>query len=102
MIVAVVLLVVLMTGCIMIDMDLQMPNEAVQPTLHGSDCVPIILGFGIGTIHLQQALVSEKRFADPTRGSVRGPRIRKIHSLQMTDVAGLGFGERCLKVTGEP
>jgi len=100
--------ILLMTGCIMIDADLQLPDASVKPLLTGEDCVGIYFGIGIGNVRMSKALHA-KRYEDRQGRfgyeSVRLPdeTIRRIHSVVLKDRVGfVGFGERCLEVTGEP
>jgi hypothetical protein len=98
----------LMTSCIMIDAELQVPDETVKPELTGEDCVPIIFGIGIGTVRMQDALhVGNLEGTQTSLGYVYNKgsdvRIRRVHSIVLQDRAGfLGFGARCVQVTGEP
>lgn len=104
---AMIFMMLLTTGCIMIDTELQLPDETVQPQLTGEDCVNIIFGIGIGTVKMREALnVGSSQGVQTSMGYVvrKGPgaQIRRVHSIVLKDVAGLGFGARCLQVTGEP
>lgn len=110
MIVALILLVLLTSGCIMIETDLQLPDETVKPMLTGEDCVGIYFGIGIGTVRMTEAMktyhnVQQERQTPlgPEKGMVRGALlIRRIHSVVLKDVGTLGFGRRCLEIKGEP
>lgn len=99
------LVALLLSGCIMIDTKLQLPDPNVKPTLTGEDCVSI-LGFGIGTVRMGEAMQGRHFVSQPgTYGQmVRVPDapIRRIHSVLLKESTGLFFGQRCLEVTGEP
>jgi hypothetical protein len=102
-----VLLILLMSGCIMIDTELQLPDETVKPVLTGEDCVGIYLGIGVGNVRMHRALRAH-RYED-RQGQFGYERVRlpdqsisRIHSVILKDVTGLGFGQRCLEITGEP
>lgn len=108
------LLLLTLSGCINISADLQPRDLQVKPLLQGSDCVPIIFGIGIGTATVDAALAGgrdgvaeerERRLAREqrrARQAVPPIRIAKVQRLQLTDYGFLGFGARCLEVTGEP
>ena len=89
---------------------LQKPDETVQPMLTGEDCVGIYFGIAIGTVRMTEAVktyhnVQEERRSSsgPEKVTVRsGLLIRRIHSVVLKDEGVLGFGSRCLEVTGEP
>jgi len=87
------------TGCINISASLQPEDPAVSPLLHGEDCVPIVFGFSWGTITIERAMLAA---AEPDLDKAAGKPIKKIRTIQLTDVEILGFGGRCLEVTGEP
>lgn len=108
----------LLSGCINITTTLQPMDQTVRPMYEGSDCVPIIFSIGIGTATVEQAQANGKdrvayqaaldhkhQDAYAQRGTMREvPRapITKLHRVQFTDYGFLGFGARCLEVTGEP
>jgi hypothetical protein len=100
-------LILLTSGCIMIDTELQLPDEAVKPMLTGEDCVGIYFGIGVGNVRMNKALRAH-RYEDRQgkfgyeRVRLPAESIRRIHAVVLKDVAGLGCGERCLEVTGEP
>ena len=110
MIQALLIVVLLTSGCISIDTDLQLRDETVKPMLTGEDCVRIYFGIGTGSVRMTEAMkthhnVQEER--QTTSGlekvTVRGGLlIRRIHSVVLKDNAVFGFGKRCLVVTGEP
>lgn len=71
------------------------------------DSVIIFLGFGVGTVHMRDAMQSRPYVERQTAyGSIRERQapvmIRRVHSVIPKDVAGFGFGSRCLKISGEP
>lgn len=91
----------------MVDTDLQARDETVKPLLTGEDCVYMAFGIQIGNVRMSNALHG-KRYED-RQGKfgyeqVRLPDelIRHIHSVVLIDRFGLGFGHRCLEVSGEP
>jgi hypothetical protein len=104
------LLFLLMTGCIMIDVDLQLPDDTVNPMLTGEDCVGIYFGIGTGTLQMTEAMKTHPNVQEVRQtpsGSEKvivpgGLLIRRIHSVVLKDSAALGFGKRCLEVKGEP
>ena len=49
-------LILLTSGCIMIDTDLQLSDETVKPVLTGEDCVGIYFGIGTGTVRMTEAI----------------------------------------------
>jgi hypothetical protein len=103
-------LVLLLSGCIMIDADLRLPDETVKPMLTGEDCVGIYFGIGTGTVRMTEAMKTYHNVQEVRQTSsgsekvmVRGGLlIRRIHSVVLKDNAAFGFGKRCLVVTGEP
>ena len=105
-----ILLVLLSTGCIMIDMELQVPDQTVQPMLTGEDCVSFYFGIGTGTVRMTEAMktyhnVQQQRqsTSGPDKVTVRGALlIRRIHSVVLRDQGALGFGRRCIEIKGEP
>lgn len=89
----------MLAGCINITTELQLPNPAVKPVLYGQDCVPIILGIGLGTNRYTSALDDGHSGSDWRK---RVP-IHAVHSAVLTDMGFLNLiGSRCLEVTGEP
>ena len=110
MIQALLIVVLLTSGCISIDTDLRLRDETVKPMLSGEDCVRIYFGIGTGSMRMTEAMkahdsVQEER--QTTSGlekvTVRGGLlIRRIHSVVLKESAALAFGKRCLEVTGEP
>src|SRR6476620_3928641 len=105
-----ILIFLLMSGCIMIDADLRLPDETVKPMLTGEDCVGIYFGIGTGTVRMTEAMktyhnVQQERqtTSGPEKSTVRGALlIRRIHSVVLKDEGTLGFGRRCLEIKGEP
>lgn len=80
----------LLPGCISITTSLHPENERVAETITLSDCVPIILGFGIGRASVEGAT---------TKYGTR--YITKIRRIQLYDGQFVFFGKRCVEVTGE-
>jgi hypothetical protein len=69
--------------------------------------VTIFLGFGVGTVRMRDAMQSRPYVERQTaHGSIRERQapamIRRVHSVILKDVAGFGFGSRCLEISGEP
>jgi|CXWL01.1.fsa_nt_gi hypothetical protein len=94
----------LLGGCSNISTRIQPEDTSVEAVLEGSDCVPIILGFGLGTATIEQA----KANAQPVGGfspgfpDVHGSlHITKVRRVESTEVAFLVFSERCVEVVGE-
>ena len=106
MIAAILILVLLTSGCINVDKELQVPDETVQPILTGEDCVGIYFGMVTGTVQMTEAMKSYHnipQIVGSERVTVRGGLlIRRIHSVVLKDRGALGFGSRCLEVKGEP
>lgn len=101
------LLVMLTSGCISIDTDLQLPDDAVKPQLTGQDCVNIAFGIGIGNVRMREAMQTGATMGRQTTfGYVYEKQpptvIRRVHSVTLKEFATLGFGSRCLEVKGEP
>lgn len=102
----VVVLLILTTACMNVDKELQLPDETVKPMLTGEDCVGIYFGIVTGTVQMTEATKSYHN-VQHTVGSEKvtvraGMRIQRIHSVVLKDRGTLGFGSRCLEVTGEP
>lgn len=100
-------LVFLLSDCVSIDIELQMPDETVKPMLTGEDCVSIILGFGLGTVRMREAMQTQPIVERQTAyGSVRERQkvttIRHVHSMMLKEETAFVMGRRCLVVTGEP
>jgi len=101
----------MLAGCINLTTTLHPVDQSVRPTYEGSDCVPIILSIGIGTNTIERAQAHGREVA-ALKGrnvelGVRRPAlpvvpITKLHRVQFTDYGFLGFGARCVEVTGEP
>jgi hypothetical protein len=91
-------------GCINISTRLQPEDTSVKAVLEGSDCVPIILGFGFGTATIEHAKADAQpvgRFS-PGDPEVHGRlRITKVRRVESAERAFLIFGVRCIEVTGE-
>jgi hypothetical protein len=108
--ITILVLVLLTSGCIMIDTELQVPDETVKPMLTGEDCVGIYFGIGTGTVRMTEAMKTYHNVQDerqtpsgPKKVMVRGGLlIRHIHSVVLKDNAAFGFGKRCLEIKGEP
>lgn len=89
-------------GCINISTELQPVNPDVQAALFGSDCVPIVLGFGVGTNTFEAALRNGRLPEEHLEQRYQPKTIRTIHSILFSERSFLGFGDRCLDITGEP
>jgi hypothetical protein len=104
------LLMLLLSGCMSAKTELQMPDETVRPMLTGEDCVGIYFGIATGTARMSEAMktyhnVQQERQTSSGSEKVTvlsGLLIRRIHSVVLKDEGALGFGRRCLEVTGEP
>jgi hypothetical protein len=91
-------------GCVYITTDLQPVNPDVQAALVGEDCSPIVLGFGFGHNTVANAqrdniLRADERFEGFQRLTTP---ITKVRVISLEESTMLLFGQRCLKVTGEP
>lgn len=93
-------LLLILSGCINISTRLQPEDVSVKALKTGSDCVPIILGFGFGTATVERAKAQLEApdFGDPPPSD--GP-ITKVRRVESTDFQVLFFGNRCVEVTGE-
>lgn len=99
-----------LSGCMNLTTRLQADDLTVKATHEGNDCVPIILGIGIGTATVENAMANARdieayeRARQAIKHEERRYRIEpivKIRRLQFSDYALLGFGSHCLEVTGE-
>ena len=101
-----IVLILFTSGCINITTRLQPEDTSIKESLQGSDCVPIILGFGFGTTTIEQAMADARPYGTHTvgLGSQEGPstgvRITRVRRVQFTDRQFL-FGARCVEVVGE-
>ena len=102
----------LTSGCINISTRIQPEDTSVKSVLVGSDCVPIILGLGAGTVTLENA----KADGHSTAGVVSDPSVRRsskpstqtlhtaitrVRYIETQEMQILFFGSRCIEVTGE-
>ena len=58
------LIPVVVSGCINITTELQPSNADVKAVLLGEDCTPIVLGLGLGTNRIEDALKDGRPFGD--------------------------------------
>ncbi len=98
-----VILVILMalSGCMSITTNLTPVRQDIKASVMGSDCVPIILGFGLGTSTVEQARANGRK---PSEGwTVDAPlrQIRVVRSTALYELNVLVFGMRCLEIEGE-
>jgi hypothetical protein len=101
------LLAMLLSGCINITNELQPSNPGVQAVLIGADCSPIVLGMGLGTNTIENAMKDGRVLGDP--GDFRSriklndrTAITRIRTVQLTDFYVLLIGSSCVQVIGEP
>lgn len=106
-----VLIMLLTTGCINISTRFQPDDLTVKDELEGSDCVPIIFSIGIGTADIEQAKLDAKKVREPwhPHATAKQPaptvplqNITKVRRIEVTDIAFLFFGAKCVDVVGEP
>ena len=98
MIAVTLVLLFMVGGCIDISTHLQPEDSSVHAVLRGTDCVPIVLGFGFGTASIDKAMAG----AHPI-GALDGHviRITKVRRVTLTDSAIVFIAERCIEVVGE-
>jgi hypothetical protein len=98
------------SGCMNLTTRLQPDDLTVKDSHQGEDCVPILLGIGIGTATVEMAMAQAHDIAAKERARqarkyedrrYRIEPIGKIRRLQFSDYQFLGFGARCIEVTGE-
>ena len=101
------LLPVALSGCINVANQLQPVNADVKDVLIGEDCAPIVLGMGLGTNTVEQAMEDGRILGDvgDFRSRIklndRTP-ITRIRTIQITNFYVLLVGSSCIKVIGEP
>ena len=66
------------------------------------DCVSIFLGFGVRDAMQSRPYVEQQTAYGSIRERQAPALIRRVHSVILKDVAGFGFGSRCLEFSGEP
>ena len=93
-------LLLFLSGCINIGAQLQPEDTSVKVLKAGSDCVPIIFGFGFGTATIERAKVQLEGSSFGDTMPVGAP-ITKVRRVELVDRMFLNFGERCIEVTGE-
>lgn len=91
--------VFLLTGCISIDTHLQPINQTVNAVLIGTDCTPILFGFGAGVNRVEKATAKAAHIEDRLGPAILP--ITRIRSIAYTESMILSFGERCVEVVGE-
>jgi hypothetical protein len=101
------LLPMVLSGCINIANQVQPVNPDVKDVLIGEDCTPLVLGMGLGTNTVEQAMQDGRIMGDV--GSFRSriklndrTAITRIRTIQVTDFYVLLVGSSCVKVIGEP
>src|SRR5207249_11778874 len=101
------LLPLILSGCINITTELQPSNADVQGILLGEDCTPIVLGMGLGTNTIENALKDGrpkgdvKEFRARIKLNSRTP-ITRIRTIQLSEFYVLLVGSRCIQILGEP
>jgi hypothetical protein len=106
-ILALILCTLGLSGCINITTELQPSNPDVKDVLMGEDCTPIVLGLGLGTNRIENALKDGRVYGDlggfRTRVKLSGrTTISRIRTIQLTEFYVLLLGSRCVQVVGEP
>ena len=101
------LIPVVVSGCINITTELQPSNADVQGVLLGEDCSPIVLGMGLGTNTIDNALKDGRPKGDVgefrTRVKLNSrTAITRIRTIQLSEFYVLLVGSRCIQVLGEP
>ncbi|SLM48422.1 protein of unknown function [Nitrospira japonica] len=93
-------------GCINITTRIQPENKDIPAKKEGSDCVPIILGFGAGTADIDAAMIKE--YEENAKGmdgdvvrTVRTPYITRVRRIEIQEIMFLSFGARCVNVIGD-
>ena len=101
------LFTVLLSGCINITTELQPSNPDIKGVLMGEDCTPIVLGMGLGTNTIENALKDGRpeddvgEFRPRIKLNSRTP-ITRIRTIQLSEFYVLLVGSRCIQVLGEP
>lgn len=98
---------VVVSGCINITTELQPSKADVQGVLLGEDCSPIVLGMGLGTNTIDNALKDGRPKGDVgefrTRVKLNSrTAITRIRTIQLSEFYVLLVGSRCIQVLGEP
>jgi hypothetical protein len=93
---------IFLSGCMNLTLHTSQTNPSVKPVLAGSDCIPIILGFGFGTATVDEAVKEGSMEEDRKKNRSHPYPIHAIHSTALTTVHFLGIGQQCVEVTGEP
>lgn len=101
------LFTLVLSGCINITTELQPSNADVQGVLMGEDCSPIVLGMGLGTNTIENALKDGRPKGDvgEFRSRVKlnsRTSITRIRTIQLSEFYVLLVGSRCIQVLGEP
>ena len=91
-----------LTGCMNITTHLAPVHQEVKATLFGDDCNPIIFGFGYGTSTVEAATRNARTGGADRDFNFVPKTIRVVRSIALREFYALGFGERCVEVTGEP
>ena len=92
---AAVMLIILLTGCMSITLQVQPEHQEVQAAITGSDCVPIVLGLALGTATVEAA----QRNGMLSR--TMDKPIKKVRTVQVSYYYFLIAGAWCVEVTGE-
>ena len=71
----------MLPGCINIDTHLQPINQTVKAVLIGTDCTPIVFGFGAGTNRVEKAMVNKPLRLDDRFGPGSAVSITRIRSI---------------------
>jgi hypothetical protein len=100
-------LTLVLSGCINITNELQPSNADVKGVLQGQDCTPIVLGMGLGTNTIEEAMKDGRPVGDAGEFRTRlnlnkRTAITRIRTVQITDFYLLLIGSSCLQVLGEP
>lgn len=96
------LIVLLLPGCAFYTSELTVPVPGVAQTLEGSSCAPFLLGLGMGSLSLTEAMATAH--ALPEHGSDNvGPKrpITRLSVVSTEDASILIFGWRCINAKGD-
>ncbi|MFO0773694.1 MAG: hypothetical protein U0172_03400 [Nitrospiraceae bacterium] len=91
------------SGCINLTTSITPPAGPPLPEaerIENSDCVPIILGIGIGESSVAGAMRGERERIDDDGRVHRPASIRTVHEIRIHDYQFMMFGARCVEVVG--
>ena len=99
------LILLCLTGCVNMTQRPHVDDLTARDSHYGEDCIPMLLGVGIGTATVEHAMASayvRKSLDYYQVYQRRFEPIDHIRPVEISDYQFLGFGARCIEVTGEP